>query len=197
MRNGRTFAALLLALFVSSTVAVAGAAGPGITRPDPVVVSTVAVGQTFVVNIYLQDVTDAYGADVRMCFDPTILEAQDADSFAPGIQIQPLNSFMNPGFVIKREASNAPDAARAECQSAGFVWYAFTQLNPAQPVTGSGPLAAVTFKALKAGVSPLTIAYQKLANRDGGEVPTGKQDGSVKVGGASAKQRVLLPVALR
>lgn len=196
MFKGRTIVMLALALATLLAVTTAGAAGPAIARPDPLVTS-VAVGQTFTVNLYLQDIVDAYGADIRMCFDSTIIEAQDADAFAPGIQIQPLGSFMNPGFVIKKEASNTPDASRDECKNSGFAWYAFTQLNPAQPVSGSGPIAAVTFKSLKAGVSPLTIAYQKAADRNGMEIPTTHQDGSVKVGGASEKKRVMLPVILR
>jgi hypothetical protein len=196
MFKGRTFVMLALALVTLLTVSAAGAAGPAIARPDPLV-SSVAVGQTFTVNLYLQDIVAAYGADVRMCFDAAVIEAQDADAFAPGIQIQPLGSFMSPGFVIKKEASNAPDPNRDECKNSGFVWYAFTQLNPAQPVSGSGPIAAVTFKALKPGVSPLTISYQKAADRNGAEIPTVKQDGSVQVGGASEKKRVMLPVILR
>jgi hypothetical protein len=185
-----------LALIALLAVSVAGAAGPAIARPDPLV-SNVDVGAIFTVNLYLQDIVDAYGADVRMCFDPAILEAQDSDPFAPGIQIQPLASFMNPGFVIKKEASNIPDPNRDECKNAGFVWYAFTQLNPAPPVSGSGPIAAVKFKALKAGVSPLDIVYQKAADRNGMEIPTTQQDGSVRVGGATETRRIMLPFVVR
>jgi hypothetical protein len=196
MQKGRTSAAVVLAVAALLIVATAGAAGPAIVRPDPVM-STVDVGETFVVNLYLQDIVDAYGADIRMCFDQTIIEAQDADAFAPGIQIQPLGSFMTPGFVIKKEASNSPDASREECKTSGFVWYAFTQLNPAPPKTGSGPVAAVTFKSLKAGVSPLTIAYKKAADRNGAEVPTTYQHGSVRVGGATEGYRIMLPFVVR
>jgi hypothetical protein len=196
MLIGRKSAALALAAAALLIVATAGAAGPAIARPDPVV-SIVDVGETFVVNLYLQDIVDAYGADIRMCFDPTIIEAQDADPLAPDIQIQPVGSFMTPGFVIKREASNTPDAERGDCKTSGFVWYAFTQLNPSQPKSGSGPIAAVTFKSLKAGVSRLTISYKKAADRNGIEIPTTYQNGSVRVGGATETYRIMLPFVVR
>jgi hypothetical protein len=77
------------------------------------------------------------------------------------------------------------------------VWYAFTQLNPTEPKTGSGPLAAVTFKALKAGVSPLTIEYQKAADRYGVALPTTGQSGSILIGGTNLDRRVLLPLIRR
>lgn len=196
MLKGRSFVVLCLALAALLGTVSAGAAGPAIARPDPLT-SKVAAGEIFTVNLYLQDVVDAYGADIRLCFDQTVLEAQDTDAFRPGIQIQPLSSFMTPGFVIKQEASNTPDAGRDECKTSGFAWYAFTQLNPAPPVSGSGPIAAIKFKALKDGVSPLTIAYHKAADRNGIEVPTTGQDGSVQVGASSVTHRILLPITLR
>lgn len=188
-------AGLLLALTMLAGSERASAA-TAVVRPDPLT-SSVQPGQTFVVNLYLQDVTAAYGADVRMCFDPTLVEVQDADSAMPGIQIQPLSAFMEPGFVIKHEAQNVPDAGRNNCKTGGMVWYAFTQLNPTEPKTGSGPIAAVTFKALKAGESPLTIEYKKVADRYGAEVPTTAGNGLVRISGAILDHRVLLPLIRR
>ncbi len=196
MRRGLSFATLAFALALLLGVGAAAAAGPAIARPDPLS-STVLPGSTFTVDLYLQDVTNAYGADIRMCFDPALLQVQDANTARPGVQIQPLASFMQPGFVIKQEAFNAADPARENCKTSGLVWYAFTQLNPAEPKTGSGPLAQVTFKALKAGVSPLAIEYQKTADRDGIEIPTMHQDGTVKVGGTGPAFRLMLPLVQR
>jgi hypothetical protein len=193
--KGRTLAVLLLVLTAFAGAEMVNAA-TAIARPNPLM-SDVQPGQTFVVNLYLQDVVAAYGADIRMCFDPALVEVQDADPAAAGIQIQPLNSFMQPGFVIKREAHNTPDASRDNCKTGGLVWYAFTQLNPTEPKTGSGPIAAVTFKALKAGVSPLTVEYKKAADRFGVEIPTIGQNGLVRIGGADLNKRVMLPLMLR
>lgn len=187
---------LSLVLAATAGFSAASAAGPAIVRPDPVS-SQVQVGQIFVVTVYLQDIVDVYGADVRMCFDPTLLQVQDSDAAAPGVQIQPLSSFMQPGFIIKREAQNDADAARENCPTGGLAWYAFTQLNPAEPKSGSGAIAAVTFRGLKAGTSPLTIEYRKVANRDGVEIPTARQDGSVIIAGPAAMPRLLMPLVRR
>ena len=46
-----------------------------IVRPDPLV-ATVPVGGQVVVNIYVQDVQNLYGADIRFSYDPAVLEVQ-------------------------------------------------------------------------------------------------------------------------
>ena len=89
------------------------------------------VGQDLVIDIYVQDVVDLYGADVRLSFNTSIAQVVDANPTLAGTQIQPLATFMSPDFVIKKEANN----------SAGTIWYAATQINPSPPVSGSGPLA--------------------------------------------------------
>ena len=180
---------LLLALTAS-------AGGPAIARPDPLQ-SSVKVGQTFVVNMYAQDVVGLYAADIHLHFDPAILQVQDANTGAPGVQIQPLSTFFVPGFVIKQKACNVVDASDPDCQVAGFAWYAAAQLNPTPPVTGSGPLAAITFKAVKAGVSPLTISYQQFSDSTGTAIPSTHQDGTVEVTEAASKLKVYLPMVLR
>lgn len=182
-----------LTLILLLTIA-ASAAGPAIARPDPVQ-NNVKVGQTFFVNLYVQDVIGLYATDIHLRFDPTILQVQDANPGVPGAQIQPLGSFFVPGFVIKQKACNTPDAGDPDCQDAGLAWYAAAQLNPTPPATGSGPVAAITFKAVKAGVSPLTISYQKLSDSSGVAIPSTPQDGTVKVTeGAPAGFRLYLPL---
>jgi hypothetical protein len=174
----------------------ASAAAPAIARPDPIQ-NNVKVGQTFVVNLYVQDVVGLYATDIHLHFDPTLLQVQDANPGAPGVQIQPLDSFFAPGFVIKQKACNVPDASDPDCQEGGLVWYAAAQLNPTPPATGSGPLAAITFKAVKAGVSPLTISYQKFSDSAGAAIPSTHQDGTVKVSDATSIFKLYLPQVQR
>ena len=61
-----------------------------IVRPDPLV-AVVPVGGQVVVNLYVENVQNLYGADIRISFDPAILEVVDADPSVAGVQVQPLS----------------------------------------------------------------------------------------------------------
>ncbi len=139
-----------------------------VVRCDPLHASG-PFNQNLPVNIYVQDVIDLYGADVRLSFDPSVAQVVDADPSLPGTQIQPLADFMSPDFVIRKEANN----------SAGTIWYAATQLNPSQPVSGSGPLARITFHADTAGSFVMPITSAQLSKAGGIPIPVSIQDCSV------------------
>jgi len=125
--------------------------------------------QTVQVQIIANDVVNLYGADVRFSFDPAILEVVD-DLPDPGINIQPVDSFLTNLWVIKNEVNN----------SAGTVWYAVTQLNPATSKNGSGALATIHFKARNIGTSALSFTYLKLVDIQAIEIPATSTDGRVQ-----------------
>ncbi len=162
------FCAAFLALAL--TWATARADGIAVVRLDPVV-NEVQAGQVFTVRIYVENVENLYGADARLQFNPSVVQAEDQDPFAPGVQIRPLSTFMNPGFVIKKVAFNDTIVPPGECPRCR-VWYAATQLNPAPPVSGSGPLAEVTFRAIKSGNPGLSVVFSQLADRNGMTIPS-------------------------
>jgi len=132
---------------------------------------------------------------MRISFDPTLLEVQDAGPSVGGVQVQPLSKFLIPDFVVKKKACNAVDPTDPECQEAGIVWYAVTQLNPSMPVSGSGPLAAVTFKRLQPGTTVLRATRNQLADRFGVLIPSSSQNGAVELPPAVRKN--YLPLILR
>lgn len=113
------------------------------------------------VEIWAKDITGLYGIDVRMTFDPSILQVVDADPNAMGVQITPLSGFLKPDFVVKKIACNVASATDPDCATAGLVWYAATETSPTAPVTGSGALVAVDFVGAGAGLSSLQITYSE------------------------------------
>lgn len=140
------------------------AAGPdadATIRCDPAPASQFN-GNTININLYLENVADLYGADVKLLFDVVNLQVVDASPAEPGIQLLPLAGFLAPDFVLRKIGDNV----------SGSAWYAVTQLNPHLPVTGSGPIVRVTLQALRAGtfVLPFDNTY-KLANRQGMRIP--------------------------
>jgi len=129
-------------------------------RCDPVSV-TALVGQNAVIDLYMQDITNLYGMDLRVSYDPTIGQVIDQNLYAPGTQFQLIYTFFVHGFVIKQDVygpSDIPPNCGTHC-----LWYAGTQLNPTPPVYGSGPIARVTFLGLQAGTFPMNWINTQLS----------------------------------
>ncbi len=176
---GRRFAALRAAAAVGALLLVVvlivggqASAAPQATivRCDPATVAG-PLGSTVDIDIYVENVVDLYGADVRLGFDPAKLQVVDADPGTDGVQITPLDTFLSPDFVVRKGLGYAEDP--------DVIWYAVTQVNPSEAVSGSGPLARITFTALEAGSFTLPITYHKLARRDSLEIPSTAQGCSI------------------
>jgi hypothetical protein len=160
---------LLLVLVPASSAPVSADTGPGVAgreptadplvRCQPASVS-VPLNQLAVIDIYVQDVTNLYGADVMVSYDPTIGAVVDQDGFQPGAQIQPLYSWTIPGFIVRNGAyvpADNPPNCGVHC-----IWFAFTQFNPTPPANGSGPIARITFQGLQVGTFPMNWLYNHL-----------------------------------
>jgi hypothetical protein len=121
---------------------------PGIVGANPVDV---------VVDMYIENVVDLYGVDLRVSFFDTTI-AQVVDQLpATGVQNQPLDTFLQPDFVVRNTVDN----------TAGTMRYAATQLSPNVPVGGSGPVARITFHGLQAGTFTMTWGTVELSDIDG------------------------------
>lgn len=162
---GPVILALLISLFGGASASQAQA-GP-VVRCEPVAAAG-PVGQPLAVDIYVENVPPddpadeddgLYSVDVRLSFDTTVAQIVDADPNSDGTQIEPLNTFLKPDFVVKRDGDNV----------AGTIWYAATQVAPTPPVFGSGPLARITFQSLKVGSFEMPITYQLLSSKSGDE----------------------------
>ena len=176
-----------LALMCSQTGHAATLRQGAVVRMEPAE-QVVQIGESVVTDIYVADITNLYGADVRVSFNSALMEVVDANLTLPGVQVT-LGPLLTGGqyFAIRNEADN----------NAGVVWVALTQLNPTPPVTGSGALARITWRALCAGVSPVVFASVDLADRNGVQIAATTQDGQVTVVPTSSFQyNVRLPIIL-
>lgn len=163
----RSMVLLGLALLFMPTAYAENAAAT--LRPDPVSLG-LKPGETGMVTIVASDVQNMYGIEFHLTFDPNIVEVVDVDSAKPGVQIGQ-GSWLKNSFVAVNQADNA----------AGKIDYGVTLLNPALPVSGSGVIATITFKAKGNGTSPLKIEKAILASRDGKEIKSVWQNGAVGV----------------
>jgi hypothetical protein len=145
------------------------ATGATVVRFD-VPTTAVAAGSVFTVKVQLNNVAGLVGAEAQISYNPTILEVQDADPSKAGIQVA-LGSFLKPDFV----AQNLVDPEQ------GKISFAAVQLPPNEPVSGSGVLATITFRAKTGGSSPLTFDTLNLADKKGKPIGHVVQNGQVVV----------------
>lgn len=135
--------------------------------------SAPSVSNCGIVDVYIDvnDVTNLYALDVRLTFDPAVIEVVD---FSPGggVDIEPIIDPVlqfNAGFTIRNVANNFT----------GTIWYAATQTNPTPARNGSGHVARLRLRAKSTGSSALTFTYIKLSDPNGIEIPATAANGTV------------------
>jgi hypothetical protein len=132
----------------------------------------VMLGQTIAVEVRVQDVTDLYGVDIRLNFDATKLQVQDADG--------------DPGNGVQIEEGNFPDPAQGRVaqnladNSTGQVRYVVALFAPAPAVSGSGVTARITFLGIAPGISLLDLAAT-LADDSAQPIPATVTGGQITV----------------
>ena len=150
----------------------------GAQANDPVIIriippdAQVVVNQTIDIAVEVENVSNLYGIDVLLEFDPQAVAVVDMDPILDGVQVQ-LGQFMEPGFSILNLADN----------ELGRLRLAMTQLNPSPPQEGTGNIVVVTF--LAKAVRPtgdITVISAKLADPQGNLIDVDEvEDGSLTV----------------
>jgi hypothetical protein len=132
--------------------------------------ATFPVNTTFTVDIMVAGVTDLYGVELELSFDPALVVVVDADPSKSGIQIQPRDC-PSPDFEALNDVNNIT----------GTINYAVTSLSPSPPCNGGGVVASITFQGLAAGISPVHFVHYLLSDTDLNPIPVDPQDGSLTV----------------
>jgi hypothetical protein len=135
----------------------------------------VKVGEERAIDLALEKVSELYGAQLHLRFDPEVLEVVDADPSQEGVQIEP-GTLPAPDFIVQNVADNTE----------GTIDYALTQLPPSAPGEGDGVIARVTFRAKKAAVSQIQFDQFLLADTQGGSIDAVPQHGQIRVMEGSA-----------
>ncbi|MFZ5809010.1 MAG: cohesin domain-containing protein [Chloroflexota bacterium] len=183
-RGLMVMAALMLGLgwycFGNPAITLAGQTSATTVSVNPAS-ATLSGCETIAVEIWVNDVIGLYGADVKITFDPAVLEVQDDDPIRTGVQVQ-VGDFLSPDFVLFNTADNLN----------GTIRYTSTQLNPTPPASGSGKLIIIHFRAKTSGSSSIHFNLIELANREGGGISATGVDGLVT---ANAPASPILTIA--
>ena len=124
----------------------------------------------FEIPVEVRAVEDLYALDIELRFNPAILQAEDANPDAEGIQAG-LGTFMDAGLLLYNEINN----------QTGVVRFAMTQVNPAEPKSGDGIVLVLYFVARAEGETDLEVSFLEASNRFGDEIVLEAVDGLVTV----------------
>ena len=120
---------------------------------EPVSMNSEAV----VFDVIAENVTEMYGAEFKLTYDPQVLMVADLNSEQEGVQIAPGTLLpVEQGFVVANKVNDAE----------GSVTFAVTLLNPAPAASGSGPLATVAFNIQQQVPATIEIVHAKLVSVD-------------------------------
>jgi LysM repeat protein len=136
--------------------------GPAVLRVDPSVVN-IAVGETHLVQVWLDNVERLHSIELHIGFEPRYLHVEDADPDVEGVQIG-AGVIPMPAQVMRNETDN----------DTGLIIYHVTQA-PGSPTSGSGMVASFMARALAEGGSPLSFSVVNLRDPDGQPLPTPEQ----------------------
>lgn len=135
------------------------------------------VGDETTIYVRVSDVTDFYGVDVTLSFDPTLLEVVDSDSATAGVQVQAWPK------LSASQRSNTVTIAHEASNATGTVKLVTSFLSPAQPVTGSIEILAMTLRALAPGRASIAIVSSDLATKDGDAIAHSTANGTLAITG--------------
>jgi hypothetical protein len=134
-----------------------------------------------VVDVVVADVTDLFGAEIQLTYDPAQLQVMDANPRLEGIQIAP-GPFLavEDRFVV----TNRVDA------QTGQITFVVTLLGQAAPVSGSGVLATVAFVTIGGGPYEVRVTRAQLVSSALVVIPVTSEDLPLIAPGAAAPSRL-------
>jgi hypothetical protein len=131
---------------------------------------TAPVGATVAVEIRVENVANLGAYEWTLAYDPNVLELAG----------NPVDG----GFLGSTGRSLFCPPAILDVGTVRFGCGTSGDLTLARP-SGSGPLSTVTFKAIAAGSTSLSLNLAVLANSNGDDIPTGVVNASITVGGGT------------
>jgi len=135
----------------------------------------IVVGEEVTLTVRVREVTNLYGIDLRLAFDPAVLEVADVDPAKEGIQSVP-GSYPYPDLVARNEADN----------DAGTIWYMVTQLGARGAASGEGTVVTIHLRGKAPGTGTVGVRQADLANNEGFMIPVRAEECTITVAEASA-----------
>jgi hypothetical protein len=132
-----------------------------------------AVGETFDTAVEVVEMSNLYGVDVRLTYDPNLLEVIDTNPDEPGVQVSLGSVFDGVDFlVVKNQAAD------------GIIEFVATLQAPAPAFNGAGSLVNISWQGNNPGQTSVIFETVNLSDPDGQVLPITPQEGRLQVGTA-------------
>lgn len=115
------------------------------------------VGSTLTVNVNAANVSNLYGYDFKLYYDTRVLDIKKATE----------GTFLKsngPTFFKIKEMNDNYNSTH------GRVWFYSTLLAPSKPAVGSGTVATLEFKSVRAGTAVINLYDAKLVDSNSGKI---------------------------
>ncbi len=145
----------------------------------------VSPGSSIQVPVSIRKVSNLYGVDFTLNFDPTIVKIVDDDPVTPGIQAS-LGGFLDPGLLLFNIADNENGTYR----------FTMSQYNPSEAKSGEGILVVINFTGIAVGESQISISSVELADRRGVAIPGNAVNATLSVSADAPTQAATIPVVV-
>jgi LysM repeat protein len=127
---------------------------------------TIEVGQQITLDVLVEGVSDLVGVSIRVEYDPAIVEVVEAP---------------RPGSFVGLD--HEPEDASIDAES-GEAFIKYDMQSPAaEPVSGDGVVASITFRGKAAGTTGLVLAEVNLVGETANLITATTQDGQLTVSG--------------
>jgi hypothetical protein len=171
---------LLLMVSLAMSVVLFGSAAPAkaatgtVVYVDPAEVKDLFSPTTFTISVKVANVTNLYGIDLQMTWDPTIIK------YVSHTKKIPVES--NPGGVMHSPTipvmNNVDETASMPGSEPGTrYWLAEASMLPAAGFDGAGTFVEITFQVVGLGTSLIKINAATLADKDGNPIDYTAIDG--------------------
>lgn len=135
-----------------------------------------SVSECNLLDLYIDvnNVSNLYALDVRLSFDPAVVEVVDFNTASSVIDLEPIidplpNLNFQAGFTVRNEVNNFT----------GSIWYAATQTAPTPAANGSGHVARIRLRAKSTATAEFSFTYIKLSDPNGLEIAASGANSSV------------------
>jgi len=172
----QVYAKALSLLLILSIFSLPGLGFPVSVQQEPTTtlyvdpqIGTANVNQTYTVTVWLLDVTDLYGLDVRFAWGSAVLQ----------YNITYFHTMGEWGDAVLWD----PIILTERLDATGGTYQATAVSRSGTPFTGTGVVFHMEFTVRQTGETPLYFTYTALSNPQGGDIPHQAQDGYFEMPG--------------
>lgn len=152
--------------------------------------TSLACGETASVDIRIADVSKLFGVDIKVAYDPNVVEVVDADANASGVNVQP-------GDMPDVSGGQGLIQINSVDTGAGIIAYTAIRLNPAPAQSGGGVIANISFKGKASGTSSISLESVTLADETALPLASNTSDGAISVTCTGGEPPAATPIPTR